>query len=135
MWMPEEMTFADFDGAWFTIVSSGFGVGAFGYDASTFIFRSFPNGQATPDGVDAGGWSLGGFELNVGSGVSGNLNLVDKPAEDYDLSFRMTHTQSYVSETEEASQHRVLFPTGKHTLTEAERGKLAAYLSGVSLGL
>ena len=29
----------------------------------------------------------------------------------------------------------MLFPTGKHTLTEAERGKLAAYLSGVSLGL
>jgi hypothetical protein len=131
MWMPEEMTFADFDGAVFTIASSGFALGL-GWESETLWFRSFPNGQDTPDGVSIGGFTFGGIELNVGSAESGVIALMDKPSETYELTTRFTRRRSEVARGKGMTTHKVFFTTDSDVISPEQVRRLRTYLAGVA---
>jgi hypothetical protein len=128
---PKPMTFQDFSGATFTITSVGFGVGAFGAEWSKFRFQSFVGGQGTPDGIQVGGISFGGVEVNLGSIVYGTMFLTGRPSETYVQVTRSTQLRSNRSDSEEASDHRMSFVTGSSEVTPIEKAQLDQYLLGV----
>jgi hypothetical protein len=128
----EPMSFADFDGATFSIVSAGFGFGVFGAEWAKFRFQRFVGGQPVPGGIQVGGISFGGFELNLGSAVYGTMFQTDSPPETYRETTRSTRTRRYVAEGEDASRHRVLFATGSSRLSKAEDARLYEYVFDVS---
>lgn len=128
---PEPMTFADFSGANFSITSIGFGIGAFGAEWSKFTFDRLPGGKRTPDGIQVGGISFGGVELNLGSAVYGAMFLADNPSEYYAETTRTTRSETFESFSQEASSQRVLFDTGKADVTPWQSDLLNEYLYGI----
>ena len=128
---PEPMSFADFSGANFTIASIGVGIGAAGVEWSKFRFDRFPGGQKPPDGIQVGGLSFGGLELNLGSAVYGAMFLTDSPSETYDETSRSTRIDTFESVSQENTSHRVLFDTGSPDVTAWESDQLYEYLYAI----
>jgi hypothetical protein len=119
----------------FTIASSGFAVGVFGWEAQTFWFRSFPNGQETPDGIPVGGFSFGGVELNIGSVESGVIELMDKPSETYVQTTRFTRRRSEVARGRGTTTHKVFFTTNSDIISSDQDKELRKYLARVAFQL
>jgi hypothetical protein len=125
------MTFADFSGANFTIKSFGAGIGAFGLEWSKFRFTNFRGGQPTPGGIQVGGLSFGGVEINIFSGVYGVMFLTDNPSEEYTEVTHAKQTQTYESLGQESSAHRLFFETAKDEVTPWQSDMLNEYLVGI----
>lgn len=128
---PKPMTFDDFSGANFSISSFGAAIGVFGAEWSKFRFDRFPSGQPTPGGIQVGGLSFGGVELNLGSAVYGVMFLSDNPSEEYTEVTRTKRTQMYESLDSESTTHRVLFATQADGVTAWESDMLNEYLVGI----
>jgi hypothetical protein len=129
---PEPMTFADFSGANFSITSIGFGIGVFGAEWSKFRFDRLPGGKRPPsEGIQVGGLSFGGIELNLGSAVYGAMFLADNPSEEYTETTRTKRIETFESFNQETSSHRVLFDTGKADVTPWQSDLLNEYLYAV----
>jgi hypothetical protein len=129
---PEPMSFADFSGANFSITSIGVGIGVFGAEWSKFRFDRFLGGQEPPPGgIQVGGFSFGGIEVNLGSTVYGAMFLTDNPAEDYDETTRTKRMQTSESLSREDSSHKVLFDTESATLNDLEVAILESFLTSV----
>lgn len=128
---PVPMTFAEFSGSNFSIASAGVSVGAFGAEWSKFRFDQFPGGQPTPGGIQVGGLTFGGIEVNFGSVVYGAMFLTDDPAEDYTEITQTKRTQTYDAFSAESSGRRVLFATGADEVTAWESDLLHEYLIDV----
>jgi uncharacterized protein DUF4157 len=131
MWTPQKMTFADFHGAVFTILSSGFAAGV-GREAQTFWFRSFPNGQETPGGIAVGGFTFGGIGINFVSVESGVIALMDKPSETYVQTTRFVRRRSEVGRGRGTTAHKVFFPTASDVISPDQDKELRMYLTGVA---
>lgn len=128
---PEPMTFQDFSGATFKILSFGAGVGAFGAEWSRFKFDRFVGGQKTPGSIQVGGFSFGGIELNILSSVEGTMWLTDSPAETYDETTMRTDLSTFESLEQTNSAHRVLFETSVADVDSWQSDLLNEYLMGV----
>ena len=127
----EPMSFADFSGAQFWITSVGAAIGVFGAEFSIFRFDRFPGGQPTPGGIQVGGLSFGGIELNLGSTVHGAMFLTDHPSEMYNETTRAKRVQTFKSLSQEVSGHRVLFATGSQDVEAWESDILNEYLHSI----
>jgi hypothetical protein len=125
------MTFADFSGSNFSITSFGASIGVFGAEWSKFRFDRFIGGHPTPDGIQVGGLSFGGVEVNLGSAVYGVMFLIDNPSEEYTETTRTKRTQTYESLGLESTGHRVFFATEADEVTARESDKLNKYLVGI----
>jgi hypothetical protein len=128
---PKPMTFADFSGSNFSITSFGASIGVFGAEWSKFRFDRFGGGQPTPGGIQVGGLSFGGVEVNIGSVVYGAMFLVDNPSEEYTEITRTKRTQTYESLASESTTHRVFFATEADQVTAWQSDMLNEYLLGI----
>jgi hypothetical protein len=130
---PTPMSFADFSPARFYITSFGINIGI-GLQWAKFHFTSFGNHAPVPDeGIQIGGFTGGGIGAG-GSMVYGSMYLTGNPPETQVVPVRTRRLQTYKSELEDSTSHRVLFATGSSQVGSAESELLAAYLSDIVSG-
>jgi hypothetical protein len=90
------------------------------------------NGKETPDdSIQVGGFSFGGFELNLGSRVYGVMFLTDNPSEQYIDTTHATRVETFESFNTDSSSMRVFFATGKAEVRAKQSDDLNEYLLGV----
>lgn len=129
---PMPMSFADFNGAAFSLWSSGASIGVAGYESSEFEFKSFVGEQPVPtEVINVGGWTVGGVELNVLSCEGGAMYLTDNPSEQYTEVTHSKSTQTYEALASQSTTHRVFFATEADQVSAWESDRLYKYLVGI----